>query len=138
MTWEFAMPGGFTPGMCDVDANDAGLAFVVLMFGSDGQGREIALNMGGPSSGGDATLVQVGDPFLGFERWTADPTVYDSLSGIEGMPEGVGATVQVDGNTISGSGVFYDDATLTRVRPTGDPYDAGVVEATFSATCPGR
>jgi hypothetical protein len=125
--------------MCDVDFNDAGLVFVVLMFGTDDQGREIALNMGGPASGGDAdNIVQVGSPFLEFERWTADPTVYDKLSGIEGMPEGVGATVQVDGNTVSGSGVFYDDTTLNEVRPTGDPYDAGVLEGTFSATCPAK
>ena len=135
-TWEFTLSGGFTAGMCDLDVNDAGLIFNVLMFGTDDSGREIALNMGGPASGGDATLVQAGSPFLEFERWTADRTVYDRLSGIEGMPEGVGATVQVDGNTVSGSGVFYDDTTLTQVRPTGDPYDAGVLEGTFSATCP--
>jgi len=135
-TWDFSMSGGFTDGMCDLDANDAGLFFVVLMFGTDDSGREIALNMGGPVSGGDASLVQVGSPFLEFERWTADPKVYDRLSGIEGMPEGVGATVQINGNTVSGSGVFYDDTTLTEVRPTGGPYDAGVLEGTFSATCP--
>ena len=134
-TWEFALSGA--PGeVCDPDANDAGLVFVVMMFGTDDTGREIALNMGGPLSGGNAA-VQVGSPTLLFERWTADPKVYDRLSGIEGMPEGVGATVQVDGNTISGSGVFYDDYALNEARfTTGDPYDAGVLEGTFSATCP--
>ncbi len=29
-----------------------------------------------------------------------------------------------------------DDTTLTQVRPTGGPYDAGVFEGTFAATCP--
>ena len=135
-TWDFTMSGGFTDGMCDLDANDAGLVFVVLMFGTDDTGREIAMNMGGPVSGGDATLIQVGSPFLEFERWTADPKVYDRLSGIEGMPEGVGATVEINRNTVSGSGVFYDDTALTEVRPTGGPYDAGVLEGTFTATCP--
>jgi len=133
MTWEFTLSGG-PGGMCDLDVNDAGLFFVVLMFGSDDSGREIALNISGPTAGGDG-LVQAGSQILEFERWTADRAVYDRLSGIEGMPEGVGATVQVDGNTVSGSGVFYDDTTLTQVRGTGEPYDAGVLEGTFSATC---
>jgi len=133
-TWEFALSGA--PGeFCDPDANDAGLIFVVLMFGTDDTGREIALSFGAPLSGGDVA-VQAGSPTLQFERWTADQKVYDRLSGIEGMPEGVGATAQVDGNTVSGSGVFYDDTNLTEVRPTGGPYDAGVLEGTFSATCP--
>jgi hypothetical protein len=122
--------------MCDLDVNDAGLIFTVLMFGTDDSGREIALNIGGPLSDGDAALVQAGSPILLFERWTADRSVYDRLSGIEGMPEGVGATVQVDGNTVSGSGVFYDDKHLNEIRPTGGPYEAGVLEGTFSATCP--
>ncbi|MGB7860006.1 MAG: hypothetical protein WBM90_05875, partial [Acidimicrobiia bacterium] len=107
-----------------------------VMYGEDDQGRQIALSLGGPIAGGTASNVQVGSPFLEFERWTADPTVYDRLSGVEGMPDGVGATVQVDGNTISGSGVFYDDTALTASRGTGS-YDAGVLEGTFAATCPG-
>ena len=135
MTWEFTLSGG-PGGMCDLDVNDAGLVFVVVMFGTDDTGREIALNISGPLSGGDAALVQAGSQIQEFERWTADRSVYDRLSGIEGMPEGVGATVQVDGNTVSGNGVFYDDTTLNQVRPTGDPYDAGVLDGTFSATCP--
>lgn len=137
MTWEFTTSGGFTPGMCDVDVNDAGVAFVVLMFGTDDQGREIAMNMGGPASGGDVrNLVQVGDPFSGFERWTADPTVYDEHGKNQGLPEGIGATVQIDGNTISGSGVFYDYTTLYDVFLYGGNYEAGVLKGTFSATCP--
>ena len=136
MTWEFTMSGS-AGGMCDLDVNDAGLIFVVLLFGTDDTGREISLNISGPVSGGDAdVLVQAGSQISLFERWTADRSVYDRLSGIEGMPEGVGATVQVDGNTVSGSGVFYDDTNLLEVRPTGGPYDAGMLEGTFSATCP--
>lgn len=134
MTWEFALSGG----TCDLDVNDAGLVFVVQMFGTGDDGREIALNMSGPITGGEAVVVQAGSPTLEFERWTADRSVYDRLSGIEGMPEGVGATIQVDGNTVSGSGVFYDDTTLNQVRPTGGPYDAGVLEGTFSVTCPAK
>ena len=135
MTWEFGLSGAGGE-MCDLDFNDAGLTVVVLMFGTDDDGREIAMNIGGPPSGGDASLVQVGSPTQEFERWTADPMVYDRLSGIEGMPEGVGATIQVDRNTVSGNGVFYDDTNLNQVRPTGGPYEAGVLDGTFSATCP--
>jgi hypothetical protein len=70
------------------------------------------------------------------ERWVAGRAVYDSLSGIQGMPEGVGATMEFDGNTVSGSGTFYEDRHLNEVRPTGEAYDAGALEGTFSATCP--
>ena len=134
-TWEFTMSGAGSE-MCDLDVGDAGLIFAVIMFGTDDTGREIALNISGPLSGDEGFAVQAGSPTLQFERWTADSTVYDNLSGIGGMPEGVGATVQIDGNTVSGSGVFYDDTTLTQVRPTGGPYAAGVLEGTFRATCP--
>lgn len=136
-TWEFALSGGGTE-FCDPDFNDAGLLFVVLMFGTDDTGREIGLSFGAPVSGGDADNVQAGSPTLQFERWTADRKVYDRLSGIEGMPEGVGATVQVNGNTVSGSGVFYDETALTQARNTGGAYEAGVLEGTFSATCPSK
>lgn len=122
-------------GSCDLDVSDAGIIFAVVMFGTDDTGREIALNVSGPLSGDEGVLVQVGSPTLQFERWTADSMVYDRLSGIEGMPEGVGATVRIEGNTVSGSGVFYDDTSLTEVRPTGGPYEAGVLEGTFTATC---
>ena len=133
-TWEFELDDR---GSCDLDVNDAGAFLVVLLFGKDDSGREVAMNISGPASGGQM-MVQVGSPVLEFERWTADKAVYDRLSGIEGMPEGVGATGQVSGNTISGSGLFYDDKRLNDVRPTGDAYDAGVLEGTFSATCPSR
>lgn len=133
MNWEFSVAAGGPGTVCDMDVNDSGLVFVIVMYGEDDQGRQIALNIGGPVSGGNTgVLVQAGSPFLEFERWTADSTVYDNPSG--GIPEGVGATVQVDGNTVSGSGVFYDDARRTEVG--GDAYDAGVLEGTFEATCP--
>jgi hypothetical protein len=115
-----------------MDVSDAGLVFGIVMYGEDGEGRQIALSLGGPLSGGEGLNVQVGSPFLEFERWTADPTVYDHPFAGD-MPEGIGATVQVDGNTVSGSGVFYDHTNLTEV---GEAYDAGVLEGTFSATCP--
>lgn len=133
-TWHFELSGN-PMEMCDLDVNDAGQVFFVVMFGQDDDGREIALNLGGPVSGGDVN-VQVGSPYLEFERWTADATVYDRLGNIEGMPDGVGASVQLEGNTVSGSGIFYDDKRLTDVRPTGDPYDSGTLEGTFEATCP--
>ncbi len=121
--------------ICDLDVSDAGLLFAVIMFGTDDTDRQIALNVSGPLSGDEGIVVQAGSPTLEFERWTADSTVYESLSGIEGVPEGVGATVQIEGNTVSGNGVFYDDTNLTQVRPTGGPYDGGVLEGTFSVTC---
>lgn len=127
-TWEFSVEGG---GTCQVEP---GAPFFIIMFGVDDSGRPVTLNISGPP-GGEA-MVQAGSQNLEFERWTADSNVYNVLSGIEGMPDGVGATVQIDGNTISGSGVFYDDKNLNDVRPTGDPYHAGVLEGTFWATCP--
>ena len=132
-TWTFELDDR---GTCDLDVNDAGAFLVVVLYGTDESGREVALNISGPASGGEM-MVQAGSAVLEFERWTADNGVYDRLSGIEGMPDGVGATGQVDGNTVSGSGVFYDDKNLNDVRPTGGPYEAGVLEGTFSATCPG-
>ncbi|MGI9649184.1 MAG: hypothetical protein ACR2OI_11745, partial [Acidimicrobiia bacterium] len=86
-TWEFAMSGGGAE-LCDLDVSDAGVVFAVIMFGTDDTGREVALNVSGPLSGGEGLVVQAGSPTLEFERWTADPTVYERLSGIEGMPEG--------------------------------------------------
>jgi hypothetical protein len=134
MTWEFKLSGNPNE-WCDLDVSDAGVAFQVVMFGTDDSGREIALAFGGPISGG-VIRVQAGSPGLDFERWTADSSVYDDLSGDEGMAEGVGATVQFDGNTVSGSGVFYDDTALNQVRLYGGIYESGVLEGTFSATCP--
>jgi hypothetical protein len=40
-------------------------------------------------------------------------------------------------DTVSGSGVFYEDRSLTETRQSGGPYETGVVEGTFSVTCPG-
>ena len=133
-TWEFELDDR---GTCDLDVNDSGAFLVVILYGTDETGREVAMNISGPASGGEM-MVQAGSAVLEFERWTADKGVYNRLSGIEGMPEGVGATAQVDGNTVSGSGVFYDDKNLNDVRPAGGPYDAGVLEGTFSATCPAK
>lgn len=133
-TYEFSVSVDGPGAICDMDVQDAGLLFVIVMYGEDDEGRTIAMNVSGPISGGSGAgvLVQVGSPFLEFERWTADATVYSNPSA--GIPEGAGATLQVDGNTVSGSGVFYDDTRRSEVG--GDAYDAGVLDGTFEATCP--
>jgi len=133
-TYEFTFTG-VPPEQCDPSVS--GVIAVVVMFGVDEDGDQTALSISGPASGGDGT-VQVGDPILIKPRWTADPEVYNRLANVQGMPEGVGATFQVDGNRISGSGTFYDDTALTNARQvTGEAYDAGVRQGTFEATCPG-
>lgn len=134
MTWDFTFTGNDGREMCDPDAGGIGL-FVMIMYGVDDDGQEVALSISFPTSDGGAQ-VTVGDPIMITDRWVADSEVYDRLANIQGMPEGVGAAAQVDGNSISGSGVFYEDKTLNEARQTGDPYDAGVLEGTFSATCP--
>jgi hypothetical protein len=133
-TYEFTFTG-VPPEQCDTSVS--GVIAVAVMFGVDEDGDQIALSISGPATGGDGT-VQVGDPILIKPRWTADPEVYNRLANVQGMPEGVGATFQVDGNRISGSGTFYDDTALTNARQvTGEAYDAGVRQGTFEATCPG-
>ena len=51
------------------------------------------------------------------------------------FPPGIGATAIVDGNSASGSGLFYEDRQLqeTRFSVTGT---SSVREGTFSVTCP--
>jgi hypothetical protein len=129
-TWEFELLENDGRSFCMVEPG-----VLVSLFGTDQDGNEVALTINAGPSGGPAE-VTFGDPTLNGERWIADAGVYDQLSGIEGMPEGVGATAQVEGNTIRGSGVFYEDRRLNEVRPTGDAYDAGVLEGSFEATCP--
>lgn len=134
-TWQFAMNGN-PQERCELNFSGAGI-LTILMFGEDENGAEITLTISGPTSGG-AGQVTAGDALLVNARWTADPEVYDRLANVEGMPEGVSATFQVNGNTVSGSGVFYDDTALTEARQvTGAPYEAGVLEGTFEATCAG-
>ncbi len=129
-TWEFELLENDGRSICMTEG-----AVIVSMFGVDSEGREINLTITTGPGGGDAA-VTAGDATIQGERWVADQGVYDQLSGIEGMPDGVGANAQVDGNTISGTGLFYEDRRLNEVRPTGDPYDSGVLEGAFSATCP--
>jgi hypothetical protein len=129
-SWEFELLDNDGRSLCMMDG-----FVLVSMFGTDDEGREVNLTISGPAGGGEA-VVTAGDATIQGERWVADAAVYDSLSGIEGMPDGVGATVQVDGNSVSGTGVFYEDRRLNEVRQTGDPYDAGALQGTFEATCP--
>ena len=132
MTFEFMLTGEDGREFCN---SDAGGMFIANFVGVDDTGKQTALMIQAPSSGGDA-IVQAGYAVITDELWVADPGVYDKLSGIQGMPEGVGATAEVSGNTISGSGVFYADRHLQEVRPSGGPYEEGSLEGTFSATCP--
>jgi hypothetical protein len=130
VTWEFQLLENDGRSVCMTDG-----ILLVTMFGVEESGREVALSISGSATGGEVA-VSVGDPTIVSERWVADKKVYDNLAGIDGMPEGVGATAEVDGTTVTGSGVFYEDRHLNEVRPTGGPYEAGVLEGTFSATCP--
>ncbi len=130
MTWDFELLENDGRSICMTEG-----VFLVSMFGVDQDGREVSLTINTTPSGGEAA-VTAGDPTITGERWIADSVVYENLSGIEGVPDGVSATAVVDGDTVTGSGLFYEDRRLNEVRATGDAYDAGVLEGTFEATCP--
>lgn len=130
MTWELELLPEDGRSACIMEG-----FLLISLFGVDQEGREVVLTINGPAEGGDV-IVQAGDPTINTELWVADSAVYGTLNTIEGMPDGVGATANVSGSSISGSGVFYEDRHLAEVRISGGPYNAGVLEGTFSATCP--
>jgi hypothetical protein len=117
---------------CDPDFQ--GFFFAVL-FGQDESGNAGVLSVNAPNSGGPA-VVQVGGTVTTDELWIADASVHGSYP-LQELPPDIGATAAVDGDTLSGSGVFYEDRSLTETRQSGGPYETGVVEGTFSVTCPG-
>jgi hypothetical protein len=109
--------------------------FFVVLFGQDEGGNAGVLSVNAPNSGGPA-VVQVGGTVITDELWIADASVHGSYP-LQVLPPDIGATAAVDGDTVSGSGVFYEDRSLTETRQSGGPYETGVVEGTFSVTCPG-
>jgi len=129
-TWNFALSRDARE-LCS--ANMSGTFFVNL-FGVDEEGQQIVVTITAPTSGGQA-VVGVGDPDIAGERWIADVSVYEKASGFS-VPDGIGATVEVHGNMVSGVGTFYEDRALSIARQTGGDYVAGTLEGTFQATCP--
>jgi hypothetical protein len=117
--------------VCDPDL---GGSFLVIMFGQDENGEQVVLSVGVSNTGGEV-VVQVGNPFIPGELWIADPSVHDDYPQ-HTLPQEIGATAEVSGNSVSGSGVFYEDRSLSETRQSGEPYDTGVLDGTFSVTCP--
>ena len=129
-TWTFLMSGDAREN-CDPDFQ--GFFFVVL-FGQDENGGEAVLSLNAPNSGGPA-VVQVGGTVITDELWIADASVHGDHP-LRDLPQEIGATAVVDGNTVSGNGVFYEDRSLTETRQSGAQYEMGVVDGTFAVTCP--
>jgi hypothetical protein len=130
MAWDYALSGR-QDEVCNSDLLGS---FVVVMYGQDANGTEVLLSITAGASGAPV-VVQAGQAVVSAELWVADQEVYDRFA-FQELPEGIGATVTVDGTSISGSGVFYEDRSLSATRQTGEPYETGVLEGTFSATCP--
>jgi hypothetical protein len=128
-TWEFALSDD-PREMCNPDM---GGTFFVNLFGVDDTGQQVVFTVTAPGSG-DA-VVQVGAPDIAGELWIADSTIYDKTPGME-IPEGIGATVTVEGNSVSGTGTFYEDRAVSAARQSGASYDGGTRDGTFAASCP--
>lgn len=130
MAWDYALSGR----QGEVCNSDLLGSFVVVMYGQDANGTEVLLSITAGASGAPV-VVQAGQAVVSAELWIADQEVYDRFA-FQELPEGIGATVTVDGTSIHGSGVFYEDRSLSATRQTGEPYETGVLDGTFSATCP--
>lgn len=130
MAWEFDLAGD-NPGTCQPDL---GGSFFVVLNGKDANGDGVVLSINVPTSGGDA-IVQAGSTVIGAELWIADSSVHGDFPD-QSLPQEIGATATVNGNSVSGSGVFYEERSLTETRQSGEAYATGVLEGTFSATCP--
>lgn len=128
-TWEVALTGGDGREACDPDFS--GL-FYVWMFDDE---FESTVSISGPNIGGNA-VVKVGSVLISDELWVADSNVYSEYGTTEGIPDGIGATISVSGNVVSGEGTFYEERAMNETRTSGDPYDAGVLKGTFEAICP--
>lgn len=130
-TWEFTITGEDGRELC---MPDMGGLFQVFIFGEDGDGQQTYLIIQAPSSGGDA-LVETGVGAV--EEWMADGNVYEDYGMVEGLviPEDIGASAQISGNTISGSGVFFEEIAMQAARSTG-VYEEGTLEGDFVVTCP--
>lgn len=127
-TWSFALSGD-SREMCNPDF--AGL-FFVSMFGTDDAGDEIVFSLNGRPGEGTG-VVQAGASAISGQLWISDRSIY---SGFPDLPAGIDASLQIDGNQASGSATFYEDRALQQARQTGDSYQAGLKEGTFSVTCP--
>ncbi|MCP3976732.1 MAG: hypothetical protein GY720_19780 [bacterium] len=129
-TWEFALAGDL-PGTCNPDL---GGSFFVVLNGQDANGEGVLLSITVPNSADDP-VVQIGSAVIGGQLWIADSSVHQKFPN-QNLPQEIGATATVNGNSVSGSGVFYEERSLTETRQTGGTYETGVLEGTFSATCP--
>lgn len=129
-TWDFEL-GDDPRAMCNPDFSGF---FIVTLFGQNDGGQEVTLSINAPGSGG-AAVVQTGATAIDGELWIANAEVYDDYPA-QTLEPNIGATAVVDGNSISGTGLFYEDRSLSETRQTGSAYETGVREGTFSVTCP--
>lgn len=127
VTWEFALSGDARE-MCN--PNFSGL-FFVSMFTQDENGDEIVFSLTAPAGAGTG-VVQAGATLINGELWIADTSVYDTFPD---LPEGVDASVQIDGNSATGSATFYEDRALQATRQSGGTYEGELREGTFAVTC---
>jgi hypothetical protein len=124
--WSFAMSGD-PRELCNPDI--AG-TFIVAMYGQDDSGGEIVLSV--TSASGQPTVAQAGSPLVSEGMWIADESIYENFPDLD---PGVHAEAEVSGNTISGTATFYEDRSLRETLQTGDPYETGLRQGTFSANC---
>jgi hypothetical protein len=127
ITWDFALTGD-PREQC---LPDIGGTFFVAMFKEESNGDQLALNITAQPDG--RIVIQAGSPLISEGMWISDEAIYASFPDLDA---GVSADVSISGNTITGTGTFYEDRSLRETLQTGDPYETGLVEGTFSATCP--
>ncbi len=130
MTWHFALTGDGRE-LCNPDFSGF---FMVNMFGVDDAGQQVAITIQASTAGGPV-VIQAGDPSIAGELWKVDPAVYTDYGTVTGIPDGITAIVQISGNSISGSGTFYEQRAMDAARSSGT-YDLGVKSGTFEAACP--
>ena len=106
---------------------------LVNVFGADDNGAEVTLSIQSPTPDGPA-IVQAGTTASG-ELWMADAAVYQRAPD---LPEGVGASLEVDGSRITGSGTFFEERSLSAALQVGGTYETGVRAGSFEVTCPIR
>ena len=128
ITWDFALTGD-PREQC---LPDIGGTFLVAMFKEESNGDQLALNITAQPDG--RIVVHAGSPLVSEGMWISDEAIYASFPDLE---PGVAAEVTINGNTITGTGTFYEDRSLRETLQSGDPYEAGLVQGRFSATCPG-
>lgn len=126
----------FTVSGADRCTPDQGGLFVVEASGEDETGRQVSLSITAPHGAGFA-VVEIGDPTGESELWVADLNVYGEYPG-QNPPSGVGATADIAGDTMSGSGQFYEARAMEEAFANRSSYDGPTEHGTFEVDCSGR